>query len=141
MKRLFYDEKWCLNCHLCEYACAFANSDLKSMTKLKGKKITPNVRVEGNNKCSYASSCRQCQDPVCVKSCISGALHIEDGVAVIDHEKCINCLTCVMVCPYGAVVTNEDYQVNKCELCTKNQSGTPACAKACPNRAIVFEER
>ena len=31
--------------------------------------------------------------------------------------------------------------VQKCELCTKNSCGEPACVKACPNKAIVFEER
>ena len=108
---------------------------------LKGKQIHPRVRVEQDGKITYAVACRHCQDPICVKSCISGALHIEDGVVCIDKNKCVGCLTCILVCPYGAVVQDETGAVNKCELCTKNAAGAPACVAGCPNRAIVFEER
>lgn len=142
MKRIFVEEKWCLGCHLCEYNCAFANSGMNDMVKaLKGKEIFPRIRVDGDDKITFAVNCRHCTDPMCVKSCISGALHIEDGVVCIDHEKCVGCLTCVLVCPYGAVVEGENGAVQKCELCLKNAVGAPACVTGCPNRAIVYEER
>ncbi len=142
MKRIFVEEKWCLGCHLCEYNCAFANSGMNDMVKaLKGKEIFPRIRVDGDDKITFAVNCRHCTDPMCVKSCISGALHIEDGVVCIDHEKCVGCLTCVLVCPYGAVVEGENGAVQKCELCLKNAAGAPACVTGCPNRAIVYEER
>ena len=108
---------------------------------LKGKEIHPRIRVDGDDKITFAVSCRHCTDPLCIKSCISGALHKENGVVCIDHDKCIGCLTCILVCPYGAVVEDGAGAVSKCELCTRNASGEPACVKGCPNRAIVFEER
>lgn len=75
MKRVYVKEEWCLGCHLCEYNCAFANSGLSDMVKaLKGKLIRPNVRVEEDGAVTYAVSCRHCDDPICVCSCISGAL-------------------------------------------------------------------
>lgn len=142
MKRVYVNEKWCLGCHLCEYNCAFAATGEKNMSlALKDKPIYPKIRVEDNGKISYAVSCRHCEDPICVKSCISGALSKEDGVVKIDKDKCIGCLTCVLVCPYGAIVENENKAVRKCELCTDNSCGEPACVKACPNNAICFEER
>ena len=142
MKRIYVNEKWCLGCHLCEYNCAYANSGLTDMVKaLKNKTIYPRIRIEGNDTITYAVSCRHCTDPICVRSCISGALHIEEGVICIDHDKCVGCLTCVLVCPYGAVVQGENGAVQKCELCMKNTVGSPACAAGCPNRAIVYEER
>lgn len=145
MKRVFVDEKHCLGCHLCEYNCAFANSGLSDMAKLKGKPIFPRIRIEGEDgadKITYAISCRHCSDPICVKSCISGALSkVGDGRVEIDHNKCIGCLTCVLVCPFGALSQDGEGVMQKCELCAKNQSGEPACVKGCPNRAIVFEER
>lgn len=142
MKRIFVNEKWCLGCHLCEYNCAFANSGIGDMVKaLKGKEIYPRIRVDGDEKITYAVSCRHCTDPICVKSCISGALHREDGVVCIDREKCVGCLTCMLVCPYGAIVQDGNGTVNKCELCVKNANGLPACVKGCPNNAIAFEER
>lgn len=142
MKRIFVDEKWCLGCHLCEYNCAFANSKEKDMVKaLKDKDIHPRIRVEDNGKITYAVSCRHCTDPLCVKSCISGALSIKDGVVSIDHNKCIGCLTCILVCPYGALSQDDCGVVQKCELCLKNPCGYPACVEGCPNRAIIYEER
>ncbi len=142
MKRIFVDEKWCLGCHLCEYNCAFANSGMSDMSKaLKNKPIFPRVRIEGSEAVTYAVSCRHCTDPLCVKSCISAALHIEDGAVVIDHDKCVGCLTCILVCPYGAVVQDESGVVQKCELCLKNACGSPACVEGCPNHAIIYEER
>ena len=108
---------------------------------LKDKRVYPNIRVEGNDGLSYAVSCRHCMDPLCVKSCISGALKVEDGVICIDHTRCVGCLTCILVCPYGAVAQGENGAVQKCELCLKNEVGEPACVAGCPNRAIVYEER
>ncbi len=142
MKRIYVKEEWCLGCHLCEYNCAFANSGLQDMVKaLKGKRIYPRVHVEDDGKISYAVSCRHCEDPICVRSCISGALSVKDGVICIDHDRCVGCLTCVLVCPYGAVSQNGEGVVQKCELCLQNACGEPACVAGCPNRAIVYEER
>lgn len=108
---------------------------------LKDTVIHPNVRVESDDKITYAVSCRHCTDPLCVKSCISGALSKKDGAVFIDHEKCVGCQTCILVCPYGALSLGDKGAVQKCELCINNSCGEPACVKGCPNRAIVFEER
>jgi carbon-monoxide dehydrogenase iron sulfur subunit len=108
---------------------------------LRGKPIFPRIHIEGNEKVSYAVSCRHCTDPICVKSCIAGAISKADGVVKIDKNKCVGCMTCVLVCPYGALALNEDGVMQKCELCTQNSDGEPACVKGCPNKAIVFEER
>lgn len=143
MKRVYVDEKWCLGCHLCEYNCAFANSGMKEMAAaLKDRKIYPRIRVEDSGKITYAVSCRHCEDPLCVKSCISGALSKQpDGTVKIDRDRCVGCLTCILVCPYGSLVQGEQGAVQKCELCLENACGEPACVKGCPNRAIVYEER
>lgn len=142
MKRVYADEKWCIGCHLCEYNCAFANSGKSDMVKaLKSKPVFPRITVEEDNKITYAVSCRHCNDPICVKSCISGALSKENGVIKIDKNKCIGCLTCILVCPYGAVSEGKNGIAQKCELCLENACGEPACVKGCPNRALVYEER
>ena len=144
MKRVYVNEEWCLGCHLCEYNCAFANSGFGDMTRaLKGKKIFPRRHVEGDegNKITFAVSCRHCEDPICVKSCIAGAISKADGVVKIDRNKCVGCLTCMLVCPYGALMPGEDGIMQKCELCLNNLCGAPACVTGCPNKAIVYEER
>ncbi len=142
MKRVYVNEEWCLGCRLCEYNCAYANSGLKDMVvALKDKKIFPRIRVEGEDRITFAVSCRHCTDPICVKSCIAGAISNRDGVVRIDRNKCVGCLTCVLVCPYGALAPGEDGVMQKCELCLDNSCGAPACVTGCPNRAIVYEER
>ena len=144
MKRIYINEKWCLACHLCEYECAFAATGLRDMAQaLKGKPIHPKITVEEGGNVNFAVSCRHCTDAICVKSCISGALSKDDeGMVHIDREKCVGCLTCVLVCPFGAVQPAPDGHVaQKCMLCTDNACGYPNCVKYCPNNAIVYEER
>ena len=164
MKRVYVNEEWCLGCHLCEFNCAFANSGLSDMVlALKGKPIYPRIHVEEGDKIAYAVSCRHCEDPMCVKSCIAGAItkgtgtsvesgsrkrsrsnpdcKEENGVVRIDSDKCVGCYTCILVCPYGALAPGESGAMQKCELCLQNSCGEPACAKGCPNNAIVYEDR
>ena len=142
MKKVYVNEEWCLGCHLCEYYCAFANSGEKDMVKaLTNLQIHPRIQIEEANGISFAVSCRHCDEPLCVKGCITGALTKKDGVIVIDKDKCVGCYTCILSCPYGAISHSETGAIQKCELCTKNAGGVPQCVKGCPNGAIVFEER
>lgn len=149
MKKVYVNEKWCLGCHLCEYYCAFANvseadsgQHYKDMAiALKDIKINPKIKIEEHDGISFAVSCRHCSEPLCVKGCITGALTVNSGVITIDKNKCINCYTCILSCPYGAVSPSEEGVVQKCELCVKTNARTPRCVEGCPNGAIVFEER
>lgn len=142
MKRVYVNEQWCLGCHLCEYYCAFANSGMSDMVKaLRGATIHPRIRIEESDEISFAVACRHCEDPLCVRGCISGALTIEDGMVAIDQDKCVGCYTCILSCPYGAIMPNEGGVMQKCELCMKNGHGQPLCVLNCPNQAIVYEER
>ena len=108
---------------------------------LKNIRINPRIRIEEEKGISFAVSCRHCEEPLCVKSCITGALIRENGVITFNHDKCVGCYTCILSCPYGAIMPSDDGVVQKCELCLKNASGSPACVQHCPNQAIVFEER
>lgn len=107
---------------------------------LMGIKLNPRIRIEEMGGVSFAVSCRHCNEPLCVKSCITGALSTNNGIITVDKNKCISCYTCIVSCPYGAVAPSDDGPVQKCELCTKN-GGVPSCVEHCPNGAIVFEDR
>ena len=129
------------------------------MFKLKGKfgtQYSPRISVEGGEKSDihFAVNCRHCTGAICVKSCIAGALSKTDegmvvidndkceGMVVIDDKKCVGCFTCVLVCPFGAIMPAPDGKAaQKCMLCTDNVNGEPNCVKHCPNGAIVYEER
>ena len=136
------DERWCLGCHLCEYYCAFANSGKRDMvTALKDAMLYPRIQVEGDNQSSLAVGCRHCEQPLCVKSCITGALNVQDGIIRLDRDKCVGCYTCILTCPYGAITLDAEAGVQKCELCASRADGMPACVQGCPNRALKWEER
>jgi len=142
MKPIYVNEMWCLGCHLCEYYCAYANSGVQDMVKaLKDKQIKSRITVEQRGTISFAVNCRHCTEPLCVKSCIGGAITSKDGVIVIDQSRCVLCYSCIMACPYGALMPAVEGVMQKCELCTTNSQGQPACIQGCPNKAIVFEER
>lgn len=144
MKRVYVNEEWCLGCHLCEFYCAAANSgesDMIKAFKKEGVNPLPRITVEEGGDVNFAVQCRQCPDPICVKSCITGALSKKDGVISVDESRCVGCYTCVSACPFGCIVIDgRRTPIAKCDLCTGNGSGEPACVKGCPNRAIVFEE-
>lgn len=142
MKRVYVNEMWCLGCHLCEYYCAYANSGVADMVKaLKDKQVHSRITVEQKGTISFAVNCRHCTDPLCIKSCIGGAITSVDGVVVIDQSRCVLCYSCIMACPYGALMPSEEGVMQKCELCTTNSQGKPVCIQGCPNKAIVYEER
>lgn len=144
MKKVYVNEDWCLACHLCEFYCAAANSGAPDMVKAfrAEKKPVPRIQVEEGKDINFAVQCRHCDGKACVKGCITGALSIKDGVVVCDETRCVGCYTCVLSCPFGCIVIDEaGHRIQKCDLCTKNHNGEPACVQGCPNKAIVFEER
>ena len=141
MKKVFAREELCINCHLCEVYCKTAHSKSKDVLKAnKYEEPAPisRVTVYGDREGSVAVNCRHCDDPACVRACITGAMHkdAKTGVVSVDEDKCIGCMTCLAVCPIGCIKTGT-YAV-KCDLCQAED--TPACVKNCPNRALVYLE-
>ncbi len=140
MKKVVVNEKLCLNCKLCEVYCKTHNSISKDIvTAYKYEIVVPvsAIYVEGDETLSMPISCRHCDDPACVKACISGAMEKqEDGRVLNDKDRCIGCMTCLASCPYGAIRVNE-YAI-KCDLCQGEDE--PQCVKNCPNGALRYVE-
>ena len=86
--------------------------------------------------------CQHCKDPQCTKVCPTGASHKrEDGIVLIDKEKCIGCRYCTFGCPYGVRYYNEEEGVvEKCTLCAHlvDRGEKPACVKTCVGGARTF---
>jgi nitrate reductase / nitrite oxidoreductase, beta subunit len=84
-------------------------------------------------------TCNHCLNPACVASCPSGAIYKrgEDGVVLIDQNRCRAWRSCVAACPYKKTFYNWDRgKSEKCILCfPRIESGqAPACFHACPGR-------
>lgn len=71
----------------------------------------------------------------------------EDGIVLVDYDKCIGCKYCAWACPYGMRELDEQRQVmTKCTLCVDRiynddlapEDRKPACVQACPTNARLF---
>lgn len=83
--------------------------------------------------------CNHCLNPACVGSCPSGAAYKreEDGIVLIDQERCRGWRYCVSGCPYKKTYYNwRTGKSEKCILCyPRIETGqAPACFQACPGR-------
>ena len=83
--------------------------------------------------------CEHCLNPACVASCPSGALYKreEDGIVLVDQERCRGWRYCVSGCPYKKVYYNWDTgRSEKCIFCyPRIEAGMPTlCALTCVGR-------
>jgi nitrite reductase (NADH) large subunit len=142
MRRLDFDEKRCLACRSCEIACALAHSASQDLSLALAETPVPRRRVSlrSGKDGLEALRCAQCDEPLCVYACKSGALS-RDYVAgrnTFDQERCVGCAMCLMVCPFGPRLDPERDQVVRCDACADRD--TPACVVACPTRALTARE-
>ncbi len=83
--------------------------------------------------------CNHCLNPSCVASCPSGALHKrgEDGIVLVDQERCRGWRSCIPACPYKKTYYNwQTGKSEKCILCfPRIETGqAPACFHSCVGR-------
>ena len=148
----------CVGCDSCTVACKAENRTPPGVTyNVVLEQETgayPNVRIE-----AIPRPCMQCENPACVSVCpVSATYRGDDGIVVIDADRCIGCKYCIAACPYGARKLNrtsenmfgadvpapyESYGVQrelvaeKCIFCEARlaEGKQPACVVNCPGRA------
>ena len=107
-----------------------------------------NMMQDGGPKaCSYGCL----GDGSCVQACPFDAIHIVNGVAVVDKEACKACGKCVAVCPKHLIeiVPYDQKHLVKCnsqdkgkavmQACTAGCIGCKMCEKACKFEAVTVE--
>ena len=84
----------------------------------------------------------------CVKACPFDAIHVVDGIAVVDKEKCKACGKCIAACPknlielvpYDAIhivqCSSKDKGVVVKNVCSVGCIGCMICQKNCPSDAV-----
>ncbi|MBO5097351.1 MAG: RnfABCDGE type electron transport complex subunit B [Agathobacter sp.] len=87
----------------------------------------------------------------CVKACPFDAIHVVDGVAVVDKDACKACGKCIAACPKGLIefVPYDAKHIVQCNskdkgkdvmaACSVGCIGCGICAKNCPSDAITVE--
>ena len=111
--------------------------------------IVAKLREEANIEIKYAYEqtfmfhlpriCEHCLNPSCMASCPSGAIYkrSEDGIVLVDQDRCRGWRKCVTGCPYKKVYFN--HRTGKAEKCTfcypRLEVGLPTvCAETCVGR-------
>ena len=84
----------------------------------------------------------------CVKACQFDAMHIVNGVAVVDREKCTSCMACAAACPKQIIqkvpyeqrvlvgCRSNDKGAQTRKLCDAGCIGCMKCQRECPHEAI-----
>ena len=87
----------------------------------------------------------------CVAACQFDAIHVVDGVAVVDKEKCVACGKCAEECPnhliemvpydasYGVACSNQDKGPKVMAVCNTGCIGCGLCVRQCESGAVTVE--
>ncbi|QUH19922.1 DMSO/selenate family reductase complex B subunit [Alkaliphilus sp. B6464] len=141
------EQHLCTGCKACQVACKDKNNlELGQLWRKVTESEGGNYTREGNglkqNVYAYwtSMSCNHCVNPSCVEACPTGAMYKreQDGIVLIDQEKCIGCGVCKQNCPYDAPQLIEEGKMGKCNYCIDliQQGKEPQCVAACPLRAL-----
>lgn len=83
--------------------------------------------------------CEHCLNPSCMASCPSGAIYkrSEDGIVLVDQDKCRGWRQCITGCPYKKIYFNHRTgKAEKCHMCyPRLEVGIPTvCSETCVGR-------
>lgn len=160
---LVIDLDTCVGCHACAVSCKGWNSGgiAAPLTDTDPYGAEPDGvwfnRIHsfetdaGDNERTvhFPRSCLHCDNALCVTVCPTGASYKreEDGIVLVDEDRCIGCKLCSWACPYGAREYDASEGVmKKCTLCVDRiynenipeSQRVPACVSACPVSARHF---
>jgi len=141
--KLIIDHESCWGCKTCEVACKQENRASDGIRLISVYEEGPNI-VDGKAEFVFrVNVCRHCDEPVCVEICPEEAIFKrDDGIVILDQEKCMGCELCIEACPYDAITFDTEKGVaQKCNLCYQrvDKGLMPACAdNVCLGHCIYF---
>lgn len=145
----------CNGCYNCQIACKdeHVGNDWTPYAKpqpLTGHfwmKVTDMVRgTVPKVRVTYLHDiCQHCDEAPCIPACMAHAIHKrDDGIVIIEPERCRGQRNCIDACPYGVIYFNWDLNIaQKCTMCAHLLDKgwkEPRCVDACPTGALKFGE-
>jgi len=151
----------CKNVGACKSACNHAHQLHPGQNWIK---VLPMQDAEHTAPYWEPTTCMHCDEPPCVKVCpVDATFKRQDGIVLIDSDRCIGCRFCMAACPYSTRVFNwqepvlekevavQPYScetsmpqkmgtVSKCDFCPDmaRKGELPHCVSACPNGVFAF---
>jgi molybdopterin-containing oxidoreductase family iron-sulfur binding subunit len=104
------DLKRCYGCYACVMACKTANHTPPGV--LWARLLQGEVGSYPNAvRQTLPVLCMHCDEPSCMEVCPTGATQkLDNGIVIVEKEKCMGCKYCVMACPYGARYSVEEWE-------------------------------
>jgi anaerobic dimethyl sulfoxide reductase subunit B (iron-sulfur subunit) len=145
----YFDASACSGCKACQIACKDKQSSplgvrWRRVYEVAGGGWHQRGAAWVHDVFAYHLSvaCNHCERPICVEVCPTRAItQRDDGVVLLDAERCMGCRYCEWACPYGAPQYDVDSgRMSKCDFCVDELDAgrPPACVAACPMRALDF---
>lgn len=161
-KAMLIDLTRCIGCDACTVACKQENGT--PVDVFFARVLNVEAGAYPHVKRLYIPVlCNHCEDPACLKACPNKAIfRREDGIVLIDQDRCRGTGACVSACPYGNIILTprdtwylpedrayeRDYVkprlkenvARKCTFCAQRVDNglDPACVVACPTTARIF---
>lgn len=135
------DVQKCIGCQACTVSCIMENA----IPENSFRTIVSTYEVhDGGHTGTYLLPrlCNHCADAPCIPVCPVGATYQrEDGIVVVDGDRCVGCGYCVQACPYDARFINRATgKADKCTFCAHRIDAglLPACVETCVGAARIF---
>ena len=154
-KVLVIDLNKCNGCHNCQIACKdeHVGNDWTPYAKPQPdtgqfwNKVTDMVRgTVPKVRITYLHDiCQHCDNAPCIEACSQKAIYKrDDGIVIINPEKCRGKKSCIDACPYNVIYFNSDLNIaQKCTFCAHLLDKgwkEPRCVDVCPTGAFTFGE-
>jgi len=139
---MLVDTRRCIACQACTMACSMENASPEGEFRTVVATYAVSTQEGKTGLAVLPRLCNHCEQPPCIPVCPVGATYKrEDGIVLVDGERCVGCAYCVQACPYDArFVNHHTGKADKCTFCSHRvEAGLlPACVETCVGGARIF---